>query len=374
MRTRRFSSSPRRWPRLSRAGEAVAALALGVLQAGYARAEAPALSLLARESRELAEQYATWKGWEDPSGVERRAVLLDRMTMEVVRELIAGEQSFEHVQAISAEVLKWCEWPRNLTDVKWVPFALRDDDRRIRVHYRSTSAGVHGRLWVISNSFWNRRGCARVSPSLYSIIRGDGRTTLDVLQDYEVDLLGLQYPLRFLGFKESESGVPGVFMLDGPHGSGCFARLFSFGYDPQQGKWARRRLFAYNHTGTFAYDEESGVFTFGETGGIHDGDVPRDPSNQVLLTAVQGVASDKLAVEAPDQPGPSADGSRGPPGHDGRAVRAREPASAPEVVSGPSRDGTSGWRGWTLPVFGLLAASSVGMWLFLRRRAGGRTA
>lgn len=183
--------------------------------------------------------------------------VLDRKLIQKLRALFQAQQRFKDVQKVTGGAIEWREWPTNIDHAARVEFQL-DKKKMLQVNYRHHRLTDGADMYFLANSFWNTGHRGRVNSSMYIIIVREGEAFIEILPALGPrDLFAIQpeLPPCFLGFVNSRTSRPSIAFLEGPHGSGGFAKVNLYSYDDEKRAWASRCVAEYDGAGGFNYDE-----------------------------------------------------------------------------------------------------------------------
>ena len=214
------------------------------------------------ESAKLIPIYKNLEGWHDRTQTKEATLTADREVTGAVQRLFENLKSFELIKERTKGVVSWRQWPFNPSHKKRWEFLLGEGryDRILRINYRYDKTKDGTDVYLMQNSFWNKKGRGRISPTMYTVTISGGQVTVSTLPAPGLgkpSLTGAASAVYFLGFVQRGLQLPEIFVLDGPHGSGHYSHYHLYSYNVKQKRWEPKRVVKSQGTSEYSYDEES---------------------------------------------------------------------------------------------------------------------
>lgn len=227
------------------------------------------IDILRSAPAELVPIYEYHKNSGDSKLLEQAVLQADMKVRDAIRQLFEKSGKLKSVMAQTKDVIRWCEWPADLSYRKRLIFRLDDGryDKKVRINYRHFKAAKGADVYVMQNSFWNRKGRGRVCPGIYTVVITGGKATMSPLPSTVSGLLGLSMPPSFLGYVDGGKSLPELVILHGPIGSGSFHIYSLYSYDTESGRWTNRSILESSGPNEFSYDEKSNALLYQTTVG-----------------------------------------------------------------------------------------------------------
>ncbi len=203
----------------------------------------------------------TWEAKKD-------AILKADTEMAVaIKQLFVSLESPELIKERTKGVVNWREWPISVSrDTRW-KFLLDEGrhDKTLRVNYRHRKIDDDINLYLLQHSFFCKKGRARVSPTMYTVMVSNGRATMSMLPApmfSTPNLKGTSSPEYLLGFVERGSQLPDILVIDGPSGSGSHSRYYLYSHNNKRNRWEYKYILHTQGTSEFAFDEEKQILRY----------------------------------------------------------------------------------------------------------------
>lgn len=234
-----------------------------ILAGAHAREASPDAGLVRIQaaSAELCEKYRQTSD-DETSAVRKKFAPLDQQLAERLRHLIHQHAGFENVLKAASGVLNMREWPHDI-DYQTRSRFQYESDPSLQVNYRRTQLADGVELYFVSHSYDAGSDRRRITPSMYLIVKRDGKAVIQPLPDLGPDelLVWDQAAPVFLGFLPGTNGWPSIALMEGPHGSGSKTHLVLYCHDEAISRWKRRVVGEWWESGQFEYTEATATLT-----------------------------------------------------------------------------------------------------------------
>ncbi|HUW55377.1 MAG TPA: hypothetical protein VMZ92_01990 [Planctomycetota bacterium] len=227
--------------------------------------DADGLERLRTETARLAGVYEALKPGVkyDRQAFANDVLQVDALARTVVTDLFHRHRDFDAVVKASEGVIKWREWPHSATQEamsRFVGKGLRGG-KALQINYRSWRRPGGEVVYVLQNSFWNRKNHYRLSACIW-LVALDDKVTTTILPELFAGLLPghvFAYggkPPSVLGLTDAGTALQGIVVLSGPSGTGHYSTFHLYVKDGKGTPWIVNQIYECNGPGAFSYDEE----------------------------------------------------------------------------------------------------------------------
>ena len=182
---------------------------------------------------------------------------LDERSQALIKATFEIDTSFADVQKRTFGLIKWVEWPQDwsypdmaingkcagIEDVVTLAEDVRRSPENVVIVLFQHVQLEAGDLYVMQNSFWHAdRTHPRIRSWPFSVLIHQNELLVKNLRPrFEEECNAVwNYPPFVLGIVPAPTGLPWVFLVEGPMGSGGFIELYGFCFDEESRSWVRR--------------------------------------------------------------------------------------------------------------------------------------